>query len=128
MPVLNPQNDLSALQANLQMDNSWVVACYCAAWCNSCKKYLDDFTVLADTFPQHSFVWIDIEEHPELLGNQEVENFPTLLVQAGQKNVFFGPMLPHISHLQRLLLSLEDQQLRSVDGPAPLKTLLAPTT
>lgn len=128
MPVLNPQHDIIALRASLQTHDGWVVACYCAAWCDSCKKYLGDFTALADKFPQHRFVWIDIEEHPELLGDEEVENFPTLLVQAGKENLFFGPMLPHTAHLQRLLLSLESQQPKPVHGPAPLKTLLASTT
>lgn len=128
MPVLNPQHDLIALQASLQAPNGWVVACYCAAWCDSCKKYLPDFTALAEEFPQHRFVWIDIEEHPELLGDEEVENFPTLLVQAGQENLFFGPMMPHTGHLKRLLLSLQGQPSVSVNGPASLETLLASTT
>ena len=128
MPVLNPQHDLIALQASLQAHTGWIVACYCAAWCDSCKKYLPDFTALAKEFPQHQFVWIDIEEHPELLGDEEVENFPTLLVQAGQENLFFGPMMPHTGHLKRMLLSLESQQPAPVNGPALLKTLLASTT
>lgn len=128
MPVLNPQHDLIALQTTLQTHDGWVVACYCAAWCDSCKKYLADFTALAEQFPQHCFVWIDIEEYPELLGDEEVENFPTLLIQTAQENVFFGPMLPHVAHLQRMLLSMEGQQPATVDGPPPLKTLLATAT
>ena len=56
--------------------------------------------------PERVFAWIDIEEHAELLGDEEVENFPTLLVQLGDRVLFYGPMLPHIGHLERLLASL----------------------
>ncbi|MCY1458981.1 hypothetical protein D9M71_764140 [compost metagenome] len=41
-----------------------------------------------------------------MLGDIDVENFPTLLVQIGSRVVFYGPMLPHIGHLERLLESV----------------------
>lgn len=53
-----------------------------------------------------SFAWIDIEDQPEFLGDVDVESFPTLLVQDGERTVFFGTMLPHIGHLDRLLTQL----------------------
>ena len=48
-------------------------------------------------------MWIDIEEHADLLGDVDIENFPTLLLQKGAENVFFGTTLPEISIAQRLL-------------------------
>ena len=49
---------------------------------------------------------IDIEDEPEFLGDEDVENFPTLLVRAGGRTLFYGAMLPHIEHLDRLLRKL----------------------
>ncbi len=44
-----------------------------------------------------------------------MENFPTLLVQAGRLDaLFYGPMLPHIGHLERLLASLRAGQRPAV--------------
>ena len=81
----------------------YLVVCYCAQWCDTCREYAGAFARLAEKWPQHTFIWVDIEESPELLGDEDVENFPTLLVQAGDKNYFFGPMIPHAGHLDKLL-------------------------
>lgn len=86
----------------------WLVACYCAAWCDVCSQYRDKFETLARARPEMAFAWIDIEDHPDYLGDEDVENFPTLLVQHAARTVFFGPMLPHIGHLERLLDVLAD--------------------
>jgi len=64
---------------------------------------------LSEQYPDWLFAWIDIEDYPELLGDEEVENFPTLLIIAGGRTRFFGPMLPHISHVQRFLDTVDDQ-------------------
>jgi len=48
-------------------------------------------------------VWIDIEDHPDLLGDEDVENFPTLLIERAGDVLFFGVMLPHIQQLDRLI-------------------------
>lgn len=89
-------------------DTAYLVACFCAAWCDTCQEYKPKLAALSESLPQHAFYWIDIEEQPELLGDEDVENFPTLLVQIGGRTVFFGPMLPHIAHLERLLASLDE--------------------
>ena len=108
MPLLVPGPDTPALRAALRADPSatWLVACFCAAWCDTCGQYRPKFAALADAQPQRTYAWVDIEDHPEWLGDEDVENFPTLLVQIGARVVFYGPMLPHIGHLERLLESL----------------------
>ncbi|KOF53275.1 MULTISPECIES: thioredoxin family protein [unclassified Achromobacter] len=106
MPLLVPGADLGALRDRLGSPDTWLIACFCAAWCDTCGQYRPRLQALSDTLPQHVFAWIDIEDHEELLGEEDVENFPTLLVQAGPRTVFYGPMLPHIGHLERLLDSL----------------------
>lgn len=106
MPVFEPATDPAALRAALAQPHTWLVVCFCAAWCDTCQDYRPKFNELSQVLSRHVFAWIDIEDHPELLGDEEVENFPTLLVQVGSKTVFYGPMLPHIGHLKRLLESL----------------------
>jgi hypothetical protein len=80
---------------------------------------------LAEAMPQHVFAWIDIEDHAELLGEEDVENFPTLLVQIGPRVVFYGPMLPHIGHLERLLESLDEHSAAVSTALPDLPRLLA---
>lgn len=83
--------------------DAWLVVCFCADWCNTCKAYQASFHQFASGFPEIHFVWLDIEEHADLLGDVDIENFPTLLLQKGAENVFFGTTLPEISIAQRLL-------------------------
>ncbi|OZI59391.1 thioredoxin family protein [Bordetella genomosp. 4] len=108
MPLLVPGPDTPALRTALQSgtDETWLIACFCAAWCDTCTQYRPKLAALSDSQPERVYAWIDIEDHPDLLGDEDVENFPTLLVQRGSKTLFYGPMLPHIGHLERLLESL----------------------
>jgi thiol-disulfide isomerase/thioredoxin len=125
MPVFNPLHDLPALRAQLtQRHENTLVVCYCAQWCDTCKQYQGEFEALADQFPGHTFLWVDIEENPELLGDDDVENFPTLLVQTATANLFYGPMLPYISHLEKLLRHLDETSPALDGGPPLLRALL----
>ncbi|WP_353171019.1 thioredoxin family protein [Paracandidimonas soli] len=104
MPFFDATERTDRLSRHLtQHPGSPIVACYCAAWCNTCAGYRKDFERLAQDWPDHAFVWIDIEERPELLGDEDIENFPTLLLQNADKTLFFGILQPHIQHLQGLL-------------------------
>lgn len=106
MSLLVP--DTSALQAALRIttNDRWFIACFCAAWCDTCAQYRPKLAALAESQPDRVYAWIDIEDHPDLLGDTDIENFPTLLVKYGSRTLFYGTMLPHISHLERLLESL----------------------
>lgn len=117
MSVFDPQTDARPLSAALRRPDTWLVACFCAAWCDTCTQYRERFDALALSRPEHTFAWIDIEAMPELLGDVEVENFPTLLVQSEQDVLFYGTMLPHIGHLERLLESLREGA--ALSHPAP---------
>jgi thioredoxin 1 len=37
------------------------------------------------------FVWVDIEDESELVGDLDIEDFPTLLLARGGRVLFFGP-------------------------------------
>jgi thioredoxin 1 len=86
---------------------SWRVTCLCAAWCDTCNEYRPAFEALARANPHDTFAWIDIEDESDLLGDIDVENFPTILISRGQTPHFFGTMLPHIEQLQKLLSSVK---------------------
>ena len=124
MNFFDAQAQADALSEHLSSYNGLVVACYCAAWCDTCNSYRPGFEALAARKPEHVFVWIDIEESEHLLDDEDVENFPTLLVQSPQGNLFFGPMLPHLEHLERLLRGLEESRTVTPEGPSHIKELV----
>lgn len=100
---------LSAAHHTLQDPDALLIACFCADWCGTCREYQPRFEALATQYQgRHVFVWIDIEDYPELCGDEDIENFPTLLVCNSQRTLFYGTMLPHIEHLDRLLASLTE--------------------
>lgn len=92
----------------------WVVACLCAGWCDVCKQYRAGFDALALQYPEHQFVWIDIEDQSDLIGELDVENFPTILMQRGDTVTFYGTMMPEPRQVARLLeaqLERSDEEL-----------------
>jgi thioredoxin-like negative regulator of GroEL len=84
-------------------DGRWIVACLCAAWCGTCTSYRAAFDGLAARHPDKTFVWIDVEDEADVVGDLDVENFPTLLVQRGDAVAFFGTMLPDPKVADRLI-------------------------
>lgn len=79
------------------------VVCLCAAWCRTCDAYREVFESSAAQHADMQFVWLDIEEHAELLGDWDIETFPTLLLHDGQQVCFCGPLPPQAGVLARLL-------------------------
>lgn len=90
----------------MESNREFVVACLCAAWCDTCGAYQPGFLAMAARFPRAEFRWIDIEDEAEAVEGIEVENFPTIVVRRGSETLFQGPMLPHHAHLERLLEKL----------------------
>ena len=66
--------------------------------------------------PELHAMWVDVEDEAELVGDVEVENFPTLVIQRGRDVVFCGPLLPELRVLERLIDSLMSQS--SVESAA----------
>lgn len=87
----------------------WVVACLCAAWCGTCGSYRAAFEELAQRHPDKVFVWIDIEDNADVVGDLDVENFPTLLVQRADAVAFFGTVLPDPNVADRMIEALASQ-------------------
>ena len=86
-----------------------LVACLCAQWCRTCDAYRDTLVHVRDALqpaPAQApmrFVWVDIEDESELVGDLDIEDFPTLLLARGDRVLFFGPLLPHAQTLDRLV-------------------------
>ncbi len=86
------------------------VACLCAAWCRLCDDYAPVFErvtqALRTQHPQLLTHWIDIEDEAELLGEFDVETFPTVVVLVDDGLRFAGPLAPQPETLQRVLASV----------------------
>jgi thioredoxin 1 len=97
------------------------VACLCAAWCRTCEGYAPVFqqtlAALRTEHPDLRAHWIDIEDQAELVGNFDVETFPTLVVVDAERVRFAGPLTPQPETLMRLLrMALGDA---AAGGPQP---------
>jgi len=101
--------------------DGWTVACLCAAWCGTCSTYRATFEEIAARHPDKQFVWIDIEDQADLVGDLDVENFPTLLLQRGDTVAFFGTMVPDGGVADRLV------QAQAEQSPQDLARLAAST-
>jgi thioredoxin 1 len=98
------------------------VACLCAAWCRLCEDYapvlrqvLDELAAAGVPLRAH---WIDIEDEAELLGDFDVETFPTLVVVDAQAVRFAGPLTPHADTLRRVLRATLQDALAGAHWPA----------
>lgn len=90
-------------------DQRFVVICLCAQWCGTCRDYRPGFESLAAGFDGVEFLWLDIEDEADALGDIDVENFPTLFVRRGDSVLFFGTLLPHLNILRRLIETFVEQ-------------------
>lgn len=83
------------------------VACLCAAWCRLCDDYRAVLESLADEFDRPGLAvrwhWVDIEDEADLLGDFDVETFPTIIVADASRVRFAGPVTPQRETLRRLL-------------------------
>ncbi|HQR54603.1 MAG TPA: thioredoxin family protein [Burkholderiaceae bacterium] len=109
MPIV-----LSALPAA----SDWAVVALCAEWCGTCRDYRPLLAARASAMPDEVHLWVDIEDDADQLGDLDIETFPTLLVLHRGRPLFFGPVLPQIDVVDRLLQTLR--------GGAPADAPVAP--
>jgi thioredoxin 1 len=91
-----------------------LVACLCAEWCGTCREYEALFEAQAQRLDAR-FVWVDIEDHDEVLGPLDVDNFPTLLIARGDEVLFFGTVTPHAQTLLRLVETAARGEFEVID-------------
>lgn len=98
------------------------VACLCAAWCRTCDAYRPVFeqavAALSNEHPALHAHWIDIEDEADLVGDYDVETFPTLVVSDAQGLRFAGPLTPQPETLNRLLRAALADAAPFVSDPA----------
>jgi thioredoxin-like negative regulator of GroEL len=74
------------------------VACLCAAWCRLCDDYRAVLESLADELDRAgvpvSWHWVDIEDEADLVGDLDVETFPTIVVADDAHVRFAGALEP----------------------------------
>lgn len=94
--------------------NPWSVYVLCAGWCGTCR----DYRTFVDAKQQEAaarWVWVDIEENSDALGDLDIENFPTLLVTEGDEVRFLGTITPQPEVANRLIESLQSGNRYPVD-------------
>ena len=79
------------------------LACLCAAWCRTCDAYEAVLREVAAEFPGLAPRWIDIEDEADLVGDCDIETFPTLVLFDERRVLFFGPLTPQPETLRRVL-------------------------
>jgi thioredoxin reductase (NADPH) len=94
-----------------------LVACLCATWCKTCGEFRDTFDKLAQANTGARFVWLDVEDDSALVGELDIENFPTLAVFRGTKPLFYGVTMPQEGVVARTLASLMRDDRDAVSIP-----------
>ncbi len=96
-----------------------LVACLCAAWCRTCESYQQVFQAACAELPQDGLRvrWIDIEDEADLIGDLDIETFPTLMIADDEAVRFAGPLTPQPETLRRVLRAhLADPRPAPVDA------------
>src|SRR5260364_341266 len=91
MPAYDLDSDARTIAARLAAPDTLLVACLCAAWCDTCRAYRTTFDALAGLYPGICFVWM------------EIENFPTILIEDAHRTRFFGVVPAKKRILERLI-------------------------
>jgi thioredoxin 1 len=97
------------LPKSAPIEREFLVVCLCAAWCGTCREYEEGFRELEGRYSEIGFVWVDIEDENSGVEDWDVENFPTVVIQRGELVLFFGPLLPHLSILRKMIDTFAQQ-------------------
>jgi thioredoxin reductase (NADPH) len=100
-----------------------LVACLCATWCKTCTEFRGTFDKLTASNPEARFVWLDVEDDSALVGDLEIENFPTLAVFRGDRPLFYGVTMPQVGVVSRTLASLTRDDRDSIEVPEEIAGL-----
>lgn len=102
-----------------QTPSRLLIACFCAAWCRTCDDYTHVVAFLKEQYaPTADVVWVDIEDHAEVLDEVDVENFPTLLVSDQHQVYFWGALLPHATTVTQLIDRVLSGKIQGVTDDA----------
>jgi len=123
MPVLTAQSWRRRRSAGRNERDALLVACLCAAWCDTCNEFRLAFERIAAARPYIGFLWLDIEDDAEICGEVDVENFPTLAAWRGDTLLFYGVSLPQEASVARLIDAVAAGGPAAPDAPAAVHEL-----
>lgn len=104
LPLLTP---VAALPGHPRLATSpLVVLALCADWCGTCRDFQQMLDRLARARPEIVFAWADIEDDAELVGDIDVESFPTLAVFRAGQTLHYGVSLPQEGLVARTIDTL----------------------
>src|SRR5260363_107997 len=121
MPAYDLDSDARTIAARLAAPDTLLVACLCAAWCDTCRAYRTTFDALAGLYPGICFVWIDIETHADRIETLEIENFPTILIEDAHRTRFFGVVPAKKRILERLIRHFMAEERMQGDAAPSLR-------
>ncbi len=113
-PLLDPWNDAAQIAAYLNDNTVQLIVGLGAEWCSLCDSVRPRFAVLAAAaHPAEHWLWLNLEEHSELLGDFMPQTLPLLWVYQGSKLVAHGQIdaasgLPSKAALLETLTPLSD--------------------
>jgi thioredoxin 1 len=97
------------------------IACLCAAWCRLCDDYAKVVEQVKPGFDAPGvrlrWHWIDIEDEAELLGDLDIETFPTWVIADAEQVRFAGPVEPQPETLRRLLRATVSEAAPASEWP-----------
>jgi thioredoxin 1 len=123
MSLFTPATLKSRSGADHGPSEGFLVVCLCAEWCDTCREFRDRLRRIAEADPAGLYVWLDIEDESTLVGDLDIENFPTLAVFRQGEPLFYGVTLPQEGVVQRTLLALREADARTVAVPEPIAAL-----
>ena len=94
-----------------------LVVCFCAAWCDTCDGVRAALQRIAARDTTNTYLWLDIEDDAALVGEIEIENFPTLAVYREGTALFFGVSPPQEGVIARTLTALASSEASATRVP-----------
>jgi thioredoxin reductase (NADPH) len=105
------------------MQETLLVVGLCAAWCKTCTEFRDTFDKLAKESGDAKFIWLDVEDDSALVGDIDIENFPTLAVFRGETPLFYGVTMPQEGVVARTIASLSRDDREAIHVPREIASL-----
>ena len=78
-----------------------LIACFCADWCSSRQAWQNNFSRLAQKFPEDCFVQLDIDKYPDMIVDTDLDILPVMLVQNEDKVYFLGTIKSELSIVEK---------------------------
>lgn len=118
---------LEAAKAKKENDAPLYMAVFlCARWCFVCRDFFTMCEKIARDYharhPDTLFLYLDIEDDEAIVGDIDIDDFPTLLVFRNEVPLHFKPVMAREETIIQCLKMLRDKK-SGLPLPATLMTL-----